>query len=65
LGLELLVVDSSFSMDSSMAMRAERDQIIHGVASELAPRLDMMNLKIFCASTGLATPTVTFKDFSS
>jgi hypothetical protein len=52
-------------MRVSMAVHAERDQIIEHVAAELASSLEMVNLKIFRAPTGLATPTIAFEDFSS
>jgi len=46
-----------------MARRAEGDQILGSVIAQLAPPLDMMDLKIFHSPARLATPAVSLQDF--
>jgi len=41
-----------------MAQNAKSDQILSGVIAESAPRLNVMDLKIFRSPTALATPAV-------
>ena len=48
-----------------VAGRAECDQILGNVISESAPRLNVMNLKIFHAPARLATPSVALQDFTA
>jgi hypothetical protein len=45
-------------MDFLMARRAEGDQIFGNVIAQLAPPLDMMDLKIFHSPARLASPAV-------
>jgi hypothetical protein len=41
----------------------KRDQILGRVIAEAAPRLDVMDLKIFRSPTGLTMPAVSLEDF--
>jgi hypothetical protein len=50
-------------MDIPMAYTAERDEIFFNIPSQLAARLDVMNLKIFRTTALLASPTVTAEQF--
>jgi hypothetical protein len=45
-------------MGFMVARSAEGDQIFGSVIAQSAPRLNVMNLKIFDSSTPLATPAV-------
>lgn len=49
----------------SMAIRAERNQILRRVRSELAPRLHVMHLQVLHSAAVLATPTVSFQHLLS
>ena len=48
-----------------MARRAEGDQILGSVIAQSAPRLNVMDLKIFHAPARLATPAVSLQDFTA
>ena len=50
-------------MDFLMACCAESDQILGSVIAQSAPRLNVMDLKIFHSSTSLATPSITLQNF--
>jgi len=53
------------SMELLMALSAESDEIFLGVVAQLAPPLNVMDLKIRRASTRSATPAVTLKDLEA
>jgi len=46
----------------SMAVGAQRDEIVLRIATRLAPPLDVMDLESGQGAAKLATPTVPFKD---
>ena len=46
-----------------MARRAEGDQILGNIISESAPRLNVMDLKIFHPPARLTAPAVSLQDF--
>ena len=48
-----------------VARRAEGDQIFGNVIAQSAPRLNVMDLKIFHAPARLATPAVSLQDFTA
>ena len=48
-----------------MARRAEGDQILGSVIAQSAPRLNVMDLKIFHPPARLATPAVSLQDFAA
>ena len=50
-------------MDIPMAYTAKRDEIFFNIPSQLAARLEVMNLKIFRTTALLASPTVTAEQF--
>ena len=50
-------------MDFLMARSAEGDQIFGNVIAQSAPRLDVMDLKIFHMPAGLTTPAISLQDF--
>ncbi len=41
-----------------MTARAQRNEILFGIISELAARAEVMNLKILCCAAVLAAPSV-------
>ena len=45
-------------MDFSMASTAKRNEIFFHITSQMASRLQMMDLKIFGTSASLASPTI-------
>lgn len=45
-------------MGSSMAIDAERDQVIVAVVAEFAPRSNVMDLEIFRTTTLLTAPSI-------
>ena len=48
-----------------MARRTEGDQILGCVIAQLAPPLDMMDLKIFHTTARLATPAVSLQNITT
>jgi hypothetical protein len=48
-----------------MARRAQGDQILGNIISESAPRLNVMDLKIFHPPARLTTPAVSLQDFTA
>ncbi len=48
-----------------MARCAESDQILGSVIAQSAPRLNVMDLKIFHAPARLATPAISLQDFAA
>ena len=52
-------------MDFSMARCAEDDQILGSVIAQSAPRLNVMDLKIFHASARLTSPAISLQDFTA
>jgi hypothetical protein len=56
---------SLLSMRLLMAAEAKNYEILLRVIPQLAPPLNVMDLKIFRSSTALATPTVPFQDFTA
>ncbi len=48
-----------------MARRAKGDQILASVTAEAAPRLNVMDLKIFHAPARLTTPSISLQDFTA
>jgi len=46
-----------------MAFGAQRDEVVEGVVSEIASRMDVMDLQIRRAATPLAPPSVPHKNF--
>jgi hypothetical protein len=58
-------MSQSLSMGSSMARRTEGDQILLNVTSQLASKLNVMNLQGLHSSTILAPPAVSLEDFAA
>ena len=52
-------------MSFLMARRAESDQILGSVIAQSAPRLDVMDLKIFHSPARLATPAISPQNFTA
>ena len=52
-------------MGSLMARRAEGDQILGNIISESAPRLNVMDLKIFHPPARLTAPAVSLQNFAA
>ena len=52
-------------MDVSVAMSAERDQILVFVITQSAPRANVVDLKTIGAATGLASPAVALQHFGT
>jgi len=52
---------SAPSMTFSVTAGAERNQILHVVPAELAPRLHVMNLQSLHGTAVLAPPTISFQ----
>jgi len=52
-------------MDPFVAFCTERHQILGIVIAEPTPRLNVMDLKFLHASTRMATPAVSFQDFTA
>ena len=48
-----------------MARRAEGDQILGNVIAQSAPRLNVMDLKIFHSPARLTSPAVSLQDFAA
>ena len=51
-------VEALAAMDSTVACRAQRDQVFLGVGSRMAAEFSVVHLKIRHRATGLASPTV-------
>jgi hypothetical protein len=54
-----------FSVYQSVAIRAQSNQILFAVVSQMAPCLDVMDLQVGSTPTGLASPTITPQDLLS
>ncbi len=52
-------------MTFPMTAVAERDQIAHHVAAQLAPRFHVMDLQVFHGAAFLAPPTISFQHLVS
>jgi hypothetical protein len=52
-------------MDVTVAISAERDQILAYVITQLTPRANVMDLKMIGAATGLASPAVALQHFGA
>ena len=52
-------------MGVSVAVSAERDQILVFVITQSAPRANVVDLKTIEAATGLASPAVALQDFGA
>jgi hypothetical protein len=48
-------------MHPSVASNAKRNQVVHHIATQLAPRVHVMDLQIFHGSALLAAPTISFQ----
>jgi len=48
-----------------MALATKSYQILGRVIAEVAPRLNVMDLKVFCSPADLATPAVPLQDFAA
>ena len=49
------------AMPLAVARSAQCDQVCHFIATEMAPKLQMMNLQIFERTTFLAPPTISLQ----
>jgi hypothetical protein len=56
------VSNGSLAMYSSVARRAERDQVALGVAARMAAKLPVVYLKIRHGATGLTPPAIATQD---
>ena len=52
-------------MDVTVAISAERDQIVVGVVTQPASRANVVDLKKIGAATGLASPAVALQHFGA
>ena len=50
------------SVDRSVTISAERDEILFRVISGMAPELNMMNMKLLFCTAILAAPSVTIEN---
>ncbi len=48
-----------------MARSAEGDQILGSIIAQAAPRLNVVNLKVFHSPARLATPAVSLQNFTA
>jgi hypothetical protein len=61
-GDRLQSIVSPFSVYQSVAIRAQSNQILFAVVSQMAPCLDVMDLQVGSTPTELASPTITPQD---
>ena len=52
-------------MGLSVTRRAERDQVLRRVVPQVAPPLNVMDLEFLHSPTRLASPAISFEDFSA
>jgi hypothetical protein len=60
--LRLVSRDSPTSVSVLVALGAKSDEILRCVIAQAAPRLEVMDLKIFRSPAALATPAVALRD---
>ncbi len=60
-----MVVLPAPSVTFSVTAGAERNQILHDIPAELAPRLHVMNLQSLHGTAVLAPPTISFQHLVS